>query len=102
MTAIGERLQYLRKMRDWSLNDLAQLAGVSKGYLWNIECGNNSPTLEMLEKLAGCFKMSIPVFLGGYDENLTYSEHAMIEAYRAGDLQTMMRLALERVDAMQG
>lgn len=54
---IGLNLKALREEAGVSIGDLAQRAGVSKGYLSDMENGNADPTLRELELLAhelGC------------------------------------------------
>lgn len=97
---IGAVVAYYREQKRWSLRELsARAAGLSIGYLSDIEHERTVPSIDSVEKLAAAFEMSVPVFLGGADLDLTAEEHAILQAYRAGDLQTMLRLALERVQS---
>ena len=55
MTPIREfasRLKALREARDMSQTELANMANVSRGYLSRVELGMQSPTLEVIERLA--------------------------------------------------
>lgn len=94
---IGTQVAYLRKHKDWSLAQLsAQTAsGLSKGYLSDIERGRTTPSIDSVEQLAAAFGMSVPVFLGGADLDLTPDEHALLDAYRAGDIVGVMKLVLK-------
>jgi transcriptional regulator with XRE-family HTH domain len=49
---IGERLRAARTIRGWSLGHLAELAGIGKGSLSEIENGTRNPTLSTLYALA--------------------------------------------------
>lgn len=49
---IGERLRTARAVRGWSLGHLAELAGIGKGSLSEIENGTRNPTLSTLYALA--------------------------------------------------
>jgi transcriptional regulator with XRE-family HTH domain len=82
---IGNHICYLRHHKGWSL----------------LENGRTTPSIESVQRIATAFGMSIPVFLGGADMDLTPDERRMIEAYRAGDLEQMMRWALKRVNVIK-
>lgn len=56
---VGAVLKKLRKERNMSLGDLAELSGVSKLTLGNIERGETNPTLGMLWKISK--SLSIPL-----------------------------------------
>lgn len=45
---IGERIIFLRTAKQYSVNKLANLAGISQSYLRDIELGNKNPTVEIL------------------------------------------------------
>lgn len=49
---IGERLRAARTERGWSLGHLAELAGIGKGSLSEIENGTRNPTLSTLYALS--------------------------------------------------
>lgn len=95
---IGQHLSYLREHNNLSLRDLSALTGgLSIGYLSDIEHGRTTPSIESVEKLAGAFGMSVPVFMGGADLELAPDEQRLIEAYRAGDVVGVMRIMVEKV-----
>ena len=50
---LAERLRELRRARQWSLDELAALSGVSRASLSRIENGDVSPTAAVLGRLAG-------------------------------------------------
>lgn len=49
---LGEHLRELRRVRDWSLDDLARASGVSRAALWQIEAQRSNPSLSVLWKIA--------------------------------------------------
>jgi transcriptional regulator with XRE-family HTH domain len=51
---VGDRIRALRKDRGLTLDALADLAGMSKSYLWELE--NKDPPRPSAEKLAGIAK----------------------------------------------
>jgi len=50
--ALGRRIRKLRKMRDRTLDSLAQEVGLTKGYLSKVETGRQIPPLATLSKVA--------------------------------------------------
>lgn len=56
---LGMRIRYLRKMKKMSIEDLALECGINKNYLSDLERGKRNPTLQMLEKIANGFGISI-------------------------------------------
>ena len=67
--AIGERIKKLRKAKNWSCRKLAQLSGVSQGYISDVENGNIvSPSGIAISKLAKAFGVSTDYLLGHTDD----------------------------------
>lgn len=94
---IGEHVAYLRKHRNWSLRDLSEVTdGLSISYLSDIERGRTVPSIETVCRLAAAFDMSVPVFFGGADLDLSPDEHQLLDAYRAGDIVTVLRLLVDK------
>jgi len=53
------RLKVLRAERDWTQEDLAQRAAVSRQTINAIETGKYNPSLELAFKLAAIFEQNI-------------------------------------------
>jgi XRE family transcriptional regulator, regulator of sulfur utilization len=62
-TQIGQRLRFHRQQRQLSLDDLAELTGVSKPMLGQIERGSSNPTVAILWKIAAGLKIPFASFL---------------------------------------
>lgn len=61
---IGIKVKYLRTKKGYSLNELADLAGVSKSYLSYIERGiQKNPSLQILSRLAETLDTSVDALL---------------------------------------
>ena len=56
---LGMRIRYLRKLKKLSIEDLALECGINRNYLCDLENGRRNPTLQMLEKIANGFDISI-------------------------------------------
>ena len=62
---LGMRIVYLRKQRGWTQEDLAFEAGINKNYICDMENGRRNPSLEIIERLAKAFGISISdLFIG--------------------------------------
>jgi transcriptional regulator with XRE-family HTH domain len=57
--SIGERIRELRREQRKSLRGLAGEVEISVAYLSNIEKGESSPTVEVLQKLADALKVEV-------------------------------------------
>jgi transcriptional regulator with XRE-family HTH domain len=95
---LGERINYLRVNRKWSLSELGTAAGgISKGHLSEIERGNMQPGIEVITKIANAFEMSPADLLGGASNDLTSEEQMLLDAYRAGDQLGAIRLIMNKL-----
>ncbi len=57
------RLKALRRKREWSQEELAAKAGISRTYLARLETERQDPTLGILEKLARALKVKVAELL---------------------------------------
>jgi XRE family transcriptional regulator, regulator of sulfur utilization len=60
---IGERLRYFRQQRHLTLEDMAELTGVSKPMIGQIERGTSNPTVSTLWKIAAGLQIPFASFL---------------------------------------
>lgn len=66
---LGAQLRSVRRMRGWSLRDVAEKAGISPAYLQKLEKGQvQGPSPHMLHKLSEELRVSYPELmdLAGY------------------------------------
>ena len=61
---VGERLRKERQVHDVSINDLADLSGVSRSTILNIENARHWPSLEKLWLIAKALKCSVGDLVG--------------------------------------
>jgi transcriptional regulator with XRE-family HTH domain len=62
-STIAARIRGERAVRRWSLDDLAERAGVSKAMISKIERGEASPTAALLGRLSGAFGLTLSAML---------------------------------------
>lgn len=63
--AIGMRIRNLRKENHLSQEKLALMVGVERSYLARIESGSRNASIDVLEKIATGFGMSLSEFFMG-------------------------------------
>lgn len=82
---IGERIQKIRREQDKSLRGLAGEVGISVAYLSNIEKGESSPTVEVLQKLADALNVEVRELTEAVEERQVFelpdSLQGFIDAY---------------------
>lgn len=64
---LGMRIKYLRKQNNWSQEDLALESNVNKNYICDLECGRRNPSLEILERIADAFHITLEELFKGVE-----------------------------------
>jgi len=67
VTSLAARLRQQREARGWSIGQLAEKAGVSKGMISKVERGEASPTAALLGRLSGALSVTMSALLAGYE-----------------------------------
>ncbi len=67
---IGNKLKNIRNSRNLSLDDVAELTGVSKAMLGQIERGKSNPTVSTLWKISTGLRVSFSSFIDESKEEL--------------------------------
>ncbi len=57
--AFGERVRLLRKEKRWTLEELADRAGLHVTYLSGLERGRRNPTLNVIAQLARALEVTL-------------------------------------------
>lgn len=99
-TKLGDKLRELRKKHGFTLEKLAEAAGLSKSYLWELENRDSQrPSAEKLKSLADVLGVSAAYFLE--DDVREPEERHMDEAFYRnyqqldGPAKEQLRLILE-------
>ena len=98
---IGKRIAAQRAIRKWTLRDLAHACDVSYGNLSKIERGLTDMSLSTTQKIADAFGVPLTELIGDAPLELASDQLAVLTAYAAGDLETLTRLTLTRIDAQK-
>ena len=80
---LARNLVQLREVRGWTQNKLAQLAGVPRPTVGNVESGSANPTLQVLTRIAAAFQVSLDELVG--------PPRAAARLYKAGELTLRKR-----------
>lgn len=64
MLNIGSRITELRKQKKWSQADLARAVNASRDIIGKYERNENAPSIEMAQKIADVFGVTIDYLLG--------------------------------------
>ena len=64
---LGMRIKYLRQKIKWSQLDLALSANVNKNYISDLENGRRNPSLQILEKIANAFNITLEELFRGIE-----------------------------------
>lgn len=64
---LGMRIRYLRKQIGWSQEDLALEANINKNYICDLENGRRNPSLDILERIATAFNVSLSELFRGIE-----------------------------------
>lgn len=64
MVSIGGRITQLHKVKNWSQDEPAKEIDSSRVMIGKYERGDNSPSIEVIVKMAKTFDVSVDYFLG--------------------------------------
>lgn len=82
-TNLARTIRQLREIRGYTQNKLAQLSGVPRPTLANLESGSANPTLSVLTRVAAALQVSI--------EELISPPRAVARLYKASELKVKRR-----------
>ena len=59
---IGARISFLRTQKNYTVNKLANMSGISQSYLRDVELGKKNPTVEILSFVCDALDISLSDF----------------------------------------
>ena len=65
---LGMRIAYLRKLKGWSQLDLSLAANVNRNYISDLEKGRRNPTVDVLQRIADAFNITLEFLFKGIVE----------------------------------
>jgi len=60
---VGEKIAYLRKIKRFTQSELAEMLGISKGYLSQMETGVRNPSLKIMKQFSIIFGVPVDYFI---------------------------------------
>jgi transcriptional regulator with XRE-family HTH domain len=63
---LGNRVRALRKKQAWTQVELAEMLGIDRSYLSEIETGKKDPSLRVLKTIADGFSLTLSQLLRGF------------------------------------
>jgi transcriptional regulator with XRE-family HTH domain len=85
---IARRVRELRYAKNWSLDKLADVTGLSKSYLSQIENCEKTPTIPTLTKIAYALKVNVHALLGDEPHS---EEPALLSIIKPNERQSIIR-----------
>lgn len=77
--SLGAKLNELRMKKGESLQQTADIVGVTKTHIWELEKGKSSnPSADLLRKLADHFKVTVDYLIDPSRAGLTADDEAMV------------------------
>ena len=64
---LGKRIEYLRKLKGWSQEDLSLQSNVNKNYICDLENGRRNPSLMILVRIARALKINLQTLFQGIE-----------------------------------
>lgn len=73
----GKRVRALRAEKDWTLKELAAKAGISLGFLSDIERGRTNPSLDTLKALAEALSVDPQILIADDEQGLVVTDEKL-------------------------
>lgn len=91
---IGKKITYFRQQKGYSVNKLANLAGISQSYLRDIELGKKNPTVEILSYICEALNISLRDFFDDETSSKLLDNALITKIYQLSSEQQSALLAL--------
>jgi transcriptional regulator with XRE-family HTH domain len=84
---VGERIKFFRNGKNYSVNKLANLAGISQSYLRDVELGNKNPTVALLSEICEVLGISLKEFFDVESTTVISDDPLIQQIYRLSEQQ---------------
>lgn len=84
---IAARIRFFREQKGYTVNKLANLAGVSQSYLRSIELGDKNPTVETLSTVCWALDISLRDFFDDATLSCLQQDELFHQIYRLTEEQ---------------
>ncbi len=79
---VGKRIKHFREQKNYTINKLANKAGVSQSYLRDVELENKNPTLSFLSLICDALDISLKDFFSDETETSIISDPVVQSVYK--------------------
>lgn len=86
---VGERIKYFRLQKNYSVNKLATIAGISQSFLRDVELGNRNITVNSLSYVCDALDISLSDFFSDCLPSQIADESFLAKLYQLTDEQRM-------------
>ncbi|MDX2306534.1 MAG: XRE family transcriptional regulator [Microscillaceae bacterium] len=69
ISGIGGQIKEIRKQKNWTIHDLAEATGLSKGMLSKIENGRTIPSITTLSAITQALQVDLSLFFNNIESN---------------------------------
>lgn len=92
---VAEKVRRGRTTTGITQKKLAEMVGKSESYIADIERGNTSPTMEVVEKIANSLGITIQELMGFEAPDTTYDEYSKLKIYNLEDRLTVAGILIK-------
>lgn len=79
---ISARIKFFREQKGYTVNRLANIAGISQSYLRSVELGQKNPTVEILSEICWALDISLKDFFDDDTLASLQQDEILREIYR--------------------
>lgn len=90
---VGERIKYFRLQKNYSVNKLATLAGISQSFLRDVELGNRNITVNSLSYVCDALDLSLSDFFNDCLPSQIAADPVLEKIYQLTDKQRTALIA---------
>lgn len=91
---VGKRITFFRNAKQYTVNKLATMAGISQSYLRDVELGNKKPTVEVLSYICDALDISLHDFFNDETLNTFLTDPLLLKIYELTPEQRSALLVL--------
>jgi len=96
---IAKRITELREIKGYSTNKLATLAGLSQGFVRQVELGEKQPTVDSLSKICSALDVSLGEFFTAGQVDLPPDIKQLVDVARTltAEQRQALQIFIERM-----
>ena len=84
---VGKRIAYFRTAKDYSVNQLADYAGISQSHLRDVESGTKKPSVEIVASICDALGISLSEFFDDGTQKSLRDDPLFVWVYRLSQEQ---------------